>query len=101
MARSRLKFEFDQAVETRDIEDLVAVATTAVEGLCGRTAMRIDPSIEITSGRRIVEIDDGTDVGRCLARVLTRLAERGIGPQDFHVRRVTGDDQGDDVGDKW
>ncbi|MBX3324096.1 MAG: hypothetical protein KF757_14035 [Phycisphaeraceae bacterium] len=93
MVRSRLKFEFDQNVETRDIEDLVAVATTAVEGLCGRTAMRIDPSIHIATGRRSIEIDDRTDVGRCLARVLTRLAERGIGPSDFHVHRVTANNE--------
>jgi hypothetical protein len=89
-----LRFEFHEGVSVEEIKDLVAVAETACEGLTGRTALMLEAPVTILEAERAIEVNDASEPGRALSRVLARLAERGIGAADFTVRRVDRPDGG-------
>src|SRR5690606_6863681 len=97
-----LRFEFDEGVSAEEIRDLAAVAETATEGITGPTALRLEQPLQMYEDERAVEIDDASEAGKALARVFSRLAERGVGAMDFRVSRVRRPDGGLGGGDgRW
>ncbi len=85
---STVRFEFAGDVTGPELEDLVAVAEAAAEGLVGAAALAIESPAAVDPAARSVEIDAGSEAGRCLARVLASLAERTIGRGIFRVLRI-------------
>jgi hypothetical protein len=97
-----IRFEFDDCVTVEEIRDLVAVAQTAAEGVAGRTALMLEAPLTVLEDERAIEVRDASEPGQTLARVLARMAERGIGATDFKVRRVVRPDGGlDRGGQRW
>jgi hypothetical protein len=88
MNDSLLRFEFAPETPVEQLEDLVAVATAATEGLCGTTALLVESPVTVFPAALAVEIDDRAEAGRGLARVFARLAERTLGRGAFRLLRV-------------
>jgi hypothetical protein len=88
--RERVRFRFEREVQMEDVEDSVAVAISAAEGLHGSARVRLDARYEIDPDRRVCVIDVGSPVGESVAQILTGFLIQEFGEDAFRVERVRG-----------
>ena len=81
-----LKFHFSEHVNMAGVEDSLYLAVLAAESIHGRTDIRLEASFRLKG--RACSIDDGTPVGRTIARVFTGYLAREFGEGAFATVRV-------------
>lgn len=84
MSRERYRYQFDDEVPVRDIEETLILALLAVESMHGRTRVRMDARFQLDKKNRACVIDADTQIGADLAKIFTG-----------YVTREFGDDAGD------
>ncbi|MEA5087809.1 hypothetical protein [Solidesulfovibrio sp.] len=81
-----LRFTFSKQVDMACVEDTLVLAVLAAESIHGRTDIRLDACFRLQPGT--CSIDDGTPVGRTIARVFTGYLAREFGEGAFTIVRV-------------
>lgn len=91
--RERVRFQFERRVEMEDVEDSVAVAICAAEGLHGSARVRLDARYEIDPERGVCVVDVTSPVGESVAQILTGFLIQEFGEDAFRVERLPGEPQ--------
>jgi hypothetical protein len=81
-----LKFNFAEHVNMAGVEDSLYLAALAAESIHGRADIRLEACFRLQPGT--CSIDDGTPVGRTIARVFTGYLAREFGEGAFTIVRV-------------
>ena len=93
MNRTRYRYEFEPEISLRDVEESVALAILAAEGVHGEAQVRLDAGYAIDESARACLIDASTVVGETIARVFTGFLRKEFGEDAFRVERVTTDER--------
>lgn len=88
MHRTLYRYQFDDLVPMRDVEETLHLAMLATESLHGAAQARLDASFRLREDRHSCVIDADTEVGSSLARIFTGFLGRGYGLGAFRVERV-------------
>lgn len=88
MSREVRRYSFAASVPDAEIEDTLALAVFAAEGLHGQSRVRIDASYCFDLEKHACVIDAGSEVGLDICRMFTGFAIREFGESAFTVTRV-------------
>lgn len=91
MTKEIYRYQFGDAVSSRDIEETLLLAVLAAECLHGQSRVRLDAAYCLDEDHRACVVDASTDVGRDISRVFTGFAIREFGEDAFQVKRVNPD----------
>ncbi len=80
------KFEFDDRIDKRLIQEQMEAAIRAARGVFGKARVKMDGSFLMSGHRVIIYVTD--DIGALLASVFTECAAEKIGEDFFIVERV-------------
>ena len=78
-------YAFGSTVSMDEVEDSLMIAAMAVEGLHGRSCLRLETDFALDRSRRECWIQATTEVGRDLARVFTSLLSMQVGEKAFDL----------------
>lgn len=92
MTRTRYRYEFRPNVPLREVEESVALAILAAEGVHGEAQVRLDAGYDLDEAGHACVIDATTAVGETIARVFTGFLRKEFGEDAFTVERVAADD---------
>ena len=93
MNRTRYRYEFEPEVSLHEVEESIALAILAAEGVHGEAQVRLDAGYAIDEPARACLIDASTAVGETIARVFTGFLRKEFGEDAFRVERVAADDR--------
>jgi hypothetical protein len=96
MSREVHRYSFSASVRAEDIENTLALAVFAAEGLHGQSRVRLDATYCFDPEKHACVIDAGSDVGLDISRMFTGFAIREFGESAFTVTRVP-DAQSEDL----
>jgi hypothetical protein len=82
------RFEFDQDIPIKEIEDTLFWAVLNAESIFGKSKVRLDGSFYFDRSKRICVIDKTTEVGQHIAQIFTSLISRSFGETAFRVNRL-------------
>ncbi len=88
MSRDVHRYSFEPSVPAEEIENTLALAVFAAEGLHGQSRVRLDASYRFDPEKHACVIDAGSDVGRDICRMFTGFAIREFGETAFSVQRA-------------
>ena len=88
MSAEIYKYEFNDDVPPRELEESLLLAVLAVECLHGESRVRLHARYCLRANDSKCVIDATTDVGRDLAKIFTGFASREFGQDSFRVRQV-------------
>ncbi len=88
MNRQARRYSFSTSVSADDIENTLALAVFAAEGLHGQSRVRLEATYCFDSKKHACVIDDASEVGRDICRMFTGFAIREFGEAAFTVSRV-------------
>lgn len=80
------KFKFHRGINREKVEEYIAQAIVATEGVFGQAKVRLNAAY-LASDNKVV-IDVTTPVGEHIAEVFTWLMTREFGEKSFAVERV-------------
>ncbi|HRT94000.1 MAG TPA: hypothetical protein P5532_06220 [Planctomycetota bacterium] len=83
------RFRFTRRIPDGKIAQRLFLAALNVENLFGEAQMRLDARFRIDRKARMVEIDRGSEVGRCIAKLFSRYMSKEFGDDCYTVERVT------------
>ena len=83
-----LRFTFASDVPLDEAEMTLQLATFAVEGLFGAARVRLECGYQVDPDAHALLVDDTTEVGTAVVRVLTGLLLREFGEDSFRVDRL-------------
>ncbi|MFO0875665.1 MAG: hypothetical protein U0575_17100 [Phycisphaerales bacterium] len=89
MTTSVFRFTFASGVGLCEVESTLQLSILAAEGLFGEARVRMDASYLADAPRSVIVVDGSTPVGDAIVRIYTGFLTREIGPEAFHVRRMT------------
>lgn len=93
MTRHAYRYQFADSVPPERIEETLLLVLVAVEGLHGRSPLRLDAAFRLDRAARSCVVDASTEVGRALARIFTSLLSEQVGEEAFRVERVSDHNQ--------
>ncbi len=88
MNREIHRYEFEASVSADEIESTLLLAVLAVEGLHGRSRVRLDAKYCFDTDKHACVIDADTIVGQDISRIFTGFAIREFGESTFAVSRA-------------
>jgi hypothetical protein len=88
MSEKVYRYSFSNKLDIQDIEDSLLLAVFVAECLHGRSRMRLDASFNLEKKKRSCQIDAGTEVGSCIARIFTGFLIREFSEANFRVERL-------------
>lgn len=88
MVTGLYRYDFDETVQTEDVDAALLLAIWGCEALHGEAQTRLDAAHYLDPAQRACVIDAGTPVGRDLNRLFTGFLIREFGPDAFTVERV-------------
>ena len=88
MNREVRRYSFDASVPDAEIENTLALAVFAAEGLHGQSRVRLEATYCFDPEKHACVIDTGSDVGRDICRMFTGFAIREFGESAFTVCRA-------------
>ena len=88
MERRLNRYRFTEAVPMQEAEDSLLLAVLAVEGIHGRSKVRLDASFTLDAEKRACVIDATTEVGQHISRVFTTFITKQFGEEAFRVERL-------------
>ena len=88
MSRQARRYSFSASVPEDEIENTLALAVFAAEGLHGQSRVRLEATYCFVPEKHACVIDDASDVGRDICRMFTGFAIREFGEAAFAVSRV-------------
>jgi len=92
MDRQLRRYAFQAAVPAEEIENTLALAVFAAEGLHGQSRVRLEASYCVDPEKHACVIDAGSEVGRDICRMFTGFAIREFGESAFTVSRIPAED---------
>ncbi len=93
MGTDLYRYDFDEKVQSEDLEAALLLAIWSCEALHGEAQTRLDAAHFLDPAKRACVIDAGTPVGRDLNRLFVGFIGREIGADAFTVKRVAHHDQ--------
>jgi hypothetical protein len=88
MASDVFRYDFDEQVQTEDVEAALLLSVWGCEALHGEAETRLDAAHYFDPAKRACVIDAGSLVGRDLNRLFVGFLGRELGPDAFRVERV-------------
>jgi hypothetical protein len=88
MNREIHRYEFEASVPADEIESTLLLAVLAVEGLHGKSRVRLDAKYCFDNDKHACVIDADTIVGQDISRIFTGFAIREFGESTFAVSRA-------------
>jgi hypothetical protein len=88
MNREIHRYEFEATVPADEIESTLLLAVLAVEGLHGKSRVRLDAKYSVDTDKHACVVDADTVVGQDISRIFTGFAIREFGEAAFTVSRV-------------
>jgi hypothetical protein len=88
MSGESYSYSFKPEADMERVEEVLLLATMAVEGLHGRSRIQLDASFRCDLKARAAVVDAGTEVGEAIARIFTALLASTIGEPRFRVERI-------------
>ena len=88
MSRQIRRYSFSASVPADDIENTLAMAVFAAEGLHGQSRVRLEATYCFDPEKRACVIDAESEIGRDICRMFTGFAIREFGESAFTVCRV-------------
>ena len=85
MNPTQYQFRFGTTVKMTDVEETMALAVIAAEGLHGRARVQLDGQCETSRDGRTCTVNADTAVGRDIARIFTEILNLEIGESAFSV----------------
>jgi len=82
------RFEFQQDVPPKEVEENLFWAVFNAESVFGKTKVRLDASFLFDRDKNVCVIDKTTDVGQHIAQVFAALITHVFGEEAFKVARV-------------
>ena len=82
------RFEFQQDVPGKVIEEHLYWAVFNAESVFGKPKVRLDASFYFDHQKNVCVIDKTTEVGQHIAQVFTSLITRAFGEDSFKVERL-------------
>lgn len=82
------RFQFNDDVPAREIEDAIFWAVFNAESVFGKAKVRLDADFYLDRRKKVIVINKATDVGQHIAQVFTSLATRKFGEKAFKVERI-------------
>jgi hypothetical protein len=92
VTRTVYRYEFQERIALAQVEESIALAILAAEGVHGETQVRLDAGYYLDESRRTCVVDATTAVGETVARVFTGFLRREFGEEAFRVERVATDE---------
>ncbi len=92
MTHATYKFRFDESVTAKDMEDTLVLALSAVEGLYGRSRVKMESRFSLDESNRTCKIDTPTVVGENLALIFTVFAIKEFGAWSLKIERIARSD---------
>ena len=92
MTREIHRYEFEASAPADEIESTLLLAVMAVEGLHGKSRVRLDAKYCFDAEKHACVIDADTVVGQDISRIFTGFAIREFGEAAFsvcHAERVS------------
>ena len=94
----KYRFRFTDEITDRQITQRLFLAAINTENIHGEAQMRLDGRFRFDKASRVVEIDRGSEVGRCLAKLFVNYIAKEFGDGVYSVERVTDPDDALDAG---
>ena len=88
MNREIHRYEFEATAPSDEIESTLLLAVMAVEGLHGKSRVRLDAKYCFDGEKHACVIDADTVVGQDISRIFTGFAIREFGESAFTVSRA-------------
>ena len=88
MIRETYRYTFSPDTDMDHVEEVLVLATMAVEGLHGRSRVHLDAAFTCDIGGATVDVEAGTETGDAIARIFTALLATTIGEAAFKVTRL-------------
>jgi len=88
MSREVYRYNFNDNVPLKEVEESLLLAVLAAECLLGRARVRMEASFRLDKEKRACVIDAGTEVGNNIARIFTGFLTREFGEEAFKVERA-------------
>jgi hypothetical protein len=88
MTSDLYRFRFNADLPVDEIEDTLALAVIATEGLHGESQTLLDAGHAYDPAARSCVIDASSDVGRDLNRLFAGFLRREFGPNSFWIERL-------------
>ena len=88
MRRTVFRCRFEPDVPMDAVEDSVAIAWFAAEGIHGAARVRNHAAFLVHRRRRTCLVEASTKVGRTIAKVFAGLLRREFGEDGFRVERI-------------
>lgn len=85
VSREVYHYRFEPALPLQEVQDSLALAAMAAEGLHGRARVRLEARFVLSPTDRSCRIEAATAVGRDLARIFTGLLSQQFGEEGFSV----------------
>ena len=82
------KYQFQEGIDPRDVEDTLLLAFLAAEGVFGEARVRMDGAYSTDREARTVTLDASTAVGQVANSVFAIYAVKEFGRDAFAVRRL-------------
>jgi hypothetical protein len=83
-----LQFVFEPEVSLADAEMTLHLAMFAIEGLAGRSQVRLDANYRVDADKHTIAVDGSNRVGQMIVRVFAGFLLREFGESAFQVQRV-------------
>ncbi|HPD16240.1 MAG TPA: hypothetical protein PLE19_14900 [Planctomycetota bacterium] len=84
----KYRFRFTDDVTDGQIAQRLFLAAVNTENIHGEAQMRLDAKFRFDKATRTVEIDRGSEVGRCLAKLFVNYIAKEFGDGAYSVERV-------------
>jgi hypothetical protein len=80
-----IRYRFTTDVDLAEVKDSLMIAVMSVEGLHGRSRVRLEAKFSLNPHRRECEVETNSEVGQDLARIFTGLLNQQFGEEAFVV----------------
>ncbi len=89
--RELYRYEFDDSISVKEVEESLFLAVLAAESLHGRSLVRMNASFCLDAEKRSCVVDATTGVGRSIASVFTGFLALEFAEGAFKVQRLKSD----------
>lgn len=80
------RFEFDETVSKKDIEEKIALAIITAECTFGKPKVRLHAAYLAVNNKAVIDVS--SKVGEHIAELFTGLMARQVGEENFSVQRM-------------
>lgn len=84
----KYRYQIVKGISLKEVEYSLLLAVMAVEGIFGRSQVKLDAAFRLDRKKRCCTIDGDTEIGYSVAKIFTAFLTYEFGERAFEVERI-------------